>query len=644
MHASAARLDSFGFDPFMTTAEVACTTMPREMNDVNRNLAFLLCISGLAGSALACGDDTAAGGSGGGTGGTPAAGAGGSGAGQTGGNGADTNTGGSGGQPTGGNSEGGAGARASGGGNSDGGGGDGGNGGEAGNTGEGGEGGGGLPCDPDCVCIPSTTSDCYTGPPETMNVGECAGGSHLCDADGLGFGACENQILPTVDDCNTPGDEDCDGAPDLCPGGLRWSKRFGDATVQDTNGVAVDAAGNVIIVGTFAGSVNFGGGALTSAGGTDIFVAKLNRSGGHLWSKRFGNDQAQRGLAVATDATGNVLLTGDFAGQVNFDGSELTAAGGTDVFLAKLDASGNHVWSKRFGDSAAQSGLSLSTDSAGDVLLTGVVNGQVDFGLGALVSAGAADLFVAKLDGVGNPLWGKIFGNSAAQSNIRGRFDATGNVLLAGDFGGAVDFGGGQLTTAGGTDLFVSKLDAGGAHLWSKRFGDAGAQTAGDLACDGDGNVLFTGGFSGYLDFGTGQLTSAGGSDIFISKLDAAGTAQWAKRMGDTFAQSGLAVVADPSGKIVATGRFAGTTDFGLGPLTSAGGNDLYVVGLNADGTPRFSLQYGDASSQEGRGIATEGTDNLVVAGSFAGSIAFDSQAPLISAGNNDVFVALLAR
>lgn len=133
----------------------------------------------------------------------------------------------------------------------------------------------------------------------------------------------------------------------------QWSQHFGDADEQSANSVAVDGSGNVFVTGYFSGTADFGGGPLTSAGG-DIFVAAFGASGSHLWSRRFGDADFQEGQEVATDGSGNVVVTGYFSGTADFGGGPLTSTGSEDIFVAKFDVDGGHVWSRRFGTPTAR--------------------------------------------------------------------------------------------------------------------------------------------------------------------------------------------------------------------------------------------------------------------------------------------------
>jgi len=299
-----------------------------------------------------------------------------------------------------------------------------------------------------------------------------------------------------------------------------WSKSFGDWDSQWAHAVAVDASGNVIVAGYIQSTVDFGGGALTSAGSDDIFVAKFGSEGSHLWSQRFGDGDLQRASALAVDAPGNVVVTGRFSGTVDFGGGTLTSAGSDDIFVAKFGSDGSHLWSKRFGDGSVQVATAVAVDASGNVVVTGYFSGTVDFGGGTLTSAGYDDdIFVAKFGADGSHLWSQRFGDGDLQRASALAVDAPGNVIVTGAFYGTVDFGGAALTSAGYYDIFVARFGSDGGHLWSQRFGDGSSQVSEAVAVDASGNMIVTGSFGGKVDFGGGALTSAGFPDIFVAKF-----------------------------------------------------------------------------------------------------------------------------
>jgi lambda repressor-like predicted transcriptional regulator len=380
------------------------------------------------------------------------------------------------------------------------------------------------------------------------------------------------------------GAEDIFVAKFTAAGSHLWSKRFGSTGTDRARVAAVDGSGNVVVAGAFSGTVDFGGGGLISAGGLDIFVAKFSGAdGSHIWSKRYGSTGTDGGAWVAVDGSGNILLTAAFQGTVDFGGGGLTSAGDDDIVVAKFSgADGSHIWSKRYGDTGTDDGFGVAVDGSGNVLVTGQFQGTVDFGGGGLTSAGGLDIFVAKFSGAnGSHVWSKRFGDTNNDQCFSVAVDGSGNVLVPGFFQGTVDFGGGGLTSAGGFDIFVAKFSgADGSHLWSKRYGDTGADLSTGAAVDGGGNVLVTGNFQGTVDFGGGGLISAGDFDIFVAKFSGAdGSHLWSKSYGDTAIDTGATVAVD-GGNVLATGNFQGTVDFGGGGLTSAGNGDVFLLKL----------------------------------------------------------------
>jgi hypothetical protein len=421
-----------------------------------------------------------------------------------------------------------------------------------------------------------------------------------------------------------------------------FSRRFGNVSDQAITSVVVDGGGSAIVTGLFSGTIDFGGGSLVSSGSDDVFVARLDAGGNHVWSKAFGDAGAQAGNGVAVDASGNVYLTGYFNGSIDFGGGNLTSAGGQDIFVVRLDAAGNHAWSKRFGNSSNQAGGGIAVDATGNVIVVGTFSGSVDFGGGTLTSAGSTDACIAKLAPDGDHVWSKAFGDATAQSGIAVAVDGDGNVFATGAFAGTVNFGGGDLTSAGSTDVFVARLTSAGEHAWSRRFGDASGQTGIALSVDASGGPVIAGSFSGSVNFGGTTLTSAGSTDGFVAKLDAAGIHAWSRSFGGTGTDSSNGVAVHGAGDVVVTGGFQGSADFGGGPLVSAGATDVFVARYDAVGIHLTSSRAGDSTEQEGRTSAFDAPGNALVAGRLQGTADFGGGV-LTSAGGFDAFLAKLA-
>lgn len=424
----------------------------------------------------------------------------------------------------------------------------------------------------------------------------------------------------------------------LTPAPHFWSQRFGSTSSDRASTVTTDGSGNVIVGGRFQGTVDFGGGNLVSTGDYDIFVAKFSAAGVHQWSMRLGNNLPEGVVSVAVDDTGNIVLAGSFQGIVNFGGGNLTSAGAYDIFLAKYDINGVHQWSKRVGGLGNDAPAGVAVDTSGNIVLTGSFGDTVDFGGGGLVAAGLDDIFVAEYNAAGTHQWSQSFGSTGIDEGYGVGVDAVGNVLVIGHFAGTVDFGGGNLVSAGIFDIFVARYDAAGTHVWSQRFGSSGIDIGYSVAVDGFGNILMTGAFNGTVDFGGGNLVSQGSSDVVIAKYDATGAHQWSERFGGTTGDIAFSLAADASGNTVLAGYFEGTANFGGSNLVSAGGLDMFVARYDATGAHQWSQRFG--STLTDYAIATmDGAGSVVVTGYFGGTVDFGGGS-LASAGSDDIIVA----
>jgi hypothetical protein len=272
-------------------------------------------------------------------------------------------------------------------------------------------------------------------------------------------------------------------------------------------GVKTDPFGNVLVTGWMYGTVDFGGGPLT-ADDRDTFLLKLDSNGNHAWSKIFGGPGAQSGGGVRAAGSGNVYFSMSFAGSEDFGGGVLTSAGGTDLFLVKYDGNGNHIWSQNYGDANNQGGGVFAFDGMGNPMLSGIVNGSIDLGGGALTSAGGADILLAKIDPAGNHIWSRLHGGTGNEFCGNMTLDGFENIVVCGSFHNTVNFGGAPLTSAGGADIYFAKYDALGNHMWSTRFGDADDQYGELIAVDGSDDVIRAGSFQGTVDFGGGPMTA----------------------------------------------------------------------------------------------------------------------------------------
>jgi hypothetical protein len=372
-------------------------------------------------------------------------------------------------------------------------------------------------------------------------------------------------------------------------GACLWSNVFGAPSGYSggpvevwADGVAVDAANNILLAGPWSGLIVFGSHQLTGGG---RFVAKLDPSGAPLWSTSLDvGSTLYYGQTIAVDASGNVLVLGSLDGSIDIAGHVLTSPPHGGIFVAKLDPGGVPVWGKVFTGlyNTVPGGRSIAADLSGNAFVTGEVDGYADFGCGAPLGG---TTFVAKLDPGGACVWNKGYSAGANWAFVTGVAAApSGQVVITGVFDGpdTVDFGNGPVAGMADQNLFVAMLDADGAPVWARAFGAKGASIGGQaVTVDAAGNVVVTGIVDGSVDFGDGTLTSTGaGGDVFVASFDGGGASRWARLFGAPAVIEPVTIAVDPTCHVVVAGDFQGVLDFGGVPLKSPTTHSLFVAEL----------------------------------------------------------------
>ncbi|MCC6524819.1 MAG: hypothetical protein IT373_19345 [Polyangiaceae bacterium] len=521
--------------------------------------------------------------------------------------------------------------------------------------------------DPEGECGPGATCDGASQCRKTDGsacgaAAECLSGS--C-ADGV---CCATDCSGTCSSCALPGKEgtctlhaagtdpegecapgSCDVGGACATGATDWVKTLGSTGSDILYGLAADAAGNVYATGDFTGSVDFGCGALVSAGADDVFVVKYDAAGTCLWQRAYGGTGTDVGRGLALDPAGNVLVTGTFAGTASIAGASLVAQGASDVFLAKLAANGTPLWGRAYGGNQASGqelGVGVVTDANNNVYLTGILRSSATIGT-LLTNQGLADAFLAKVSSAGSVLWSRSIGSSGDDAVVAPTLDASGAVVVAGAHGGVLNLGGSPLDPGSGDNLYVAKYDAAGVHQWSRTVGNGSPVSVTGLAVSSAGRIAVAGLYRDTITFVTQPfaqpLASAGGADAFVASFDAAGTAVAGARYGDAADQGRTVVAYNSANELVLAGDLLGTVNFGNGvTLTSAGLADAYAVRNPSNSATLWGHRWGDGAGQSVLAVALDGADNAIIGGYFAGTVDFGNGF-VNSTGVNDVFMLKLA-
>ncbi len=466
------------------------------------------------------------------------------------------------------------------------------------------------------VACAAATPACLSAPGTgTCGIIDCTPGESTCSGTSVKPCKADSTFGP-LSAC--PATAPCAGPPGgaaVCtcanPPCALWAKGYGDASVQKAGAVATDSAGNVIVLGQFVSNANFGGGTVTATG-TDAFLVKLDPGGGHLRSATFSGLRAADpplfagdGLGVAVDSTGNVFATGTVAGNAGIgggaNGCSPSSGGGSDMFVVKFNANLACVWAKRFT------------------------------GAGAL-----------------------SYGNAIA-------VDAADNVLVGGQYKSTIDFGGGAVSSQGGsTDIVVLKLTNAGGYLAQLVKAGSGVESVNAITADAAGNVYITGkqSIAGGWDLGCGLVPTSDSYDVFAAKLNGNLACQWSYGGGDAgHAQYGTGIAVDAAGNAYISGTYNGVNgiDFNLNntrlgaPLgvncqasafaNAGGGDDAFVVKLDSTGKCIRGMTFG-AGGDETASVALDAAGNLLLTGAAGGALRMPGAAVnLASFGGRDIYV-----
>jgi hypothetical protein len=382
--------------------------------------------------------------------------------------------------------------------------------------------------------------------------------------------------------------------------------------------LAYDAAGNTVVTGNFYGTLTLGATTLVSAGNADIFVARLNAAGQWTQAARAGGAGNDFPHGLLVEATGAVAVVGEFAGTASFGGLDLTSAGGADAFVARLGTSGQWTQAVRAGGTGADAAYGVAAAGPNDLIIAGNFEGNAGFGLLPLTSVGGSDVFVARLTPAG---WTQAVraGGGSSDYCYGLAVDAGGNAFVAGYFLNTADFGTTTLASAGGPDAFVARLTPYLQWTQAVRAGGTNNDFGMALALDGAGNVVLAGYFNGTASFGPVALASAGGPDAFVARLSP--TLQWtqAVRAGGTGNDVALALAVDAAGTATIAGVFRGSAAFGATSLLSAGGNDVFVARLSPAGQWLQAVQGGGTDEDYAYALASSGAE-VTVSGYFMGN------------------------
>ncbi len=313
----------------------------------------------------------------------------------------------------------------------------------------------------------------------------------------------------------------------------------------------------------------------------------------------------------------------------------------THFFVFIIDSniySQEFQWAKSIGGEAIDQAEMIKVDQEENVYVVGFFMNTVDFDKGPMVyeltASGESDIFILKLDKLGNFIWARSMGGVKLDSPYSMDLDSDGNIYIVGEYADSVDFDPGPkayfLKSTGNSDAFIVKLNKNGQFVWAKSWGGLFFDSASSICVDPSGNILIAGAFVSTVDFDSGpgvfNLISYGFSDGFITKIDPHGNFIWAKSLQGTSSFS--SITSDLNENIFATGTYENKVDFdpgaGIFQIVSKGKTDIFILKLNSKGEYVWAKSIGGNLVDNGSDIIISPLGNIYCVGRFSQIVDFD--------------------
>lgn len=424
---------------------------------------------------------------------------------------------------------------------------------------------------------------------------------------------------------------------------FNWVQTFGGANSDEGKSLVVDESGNIYMVGNYSDklALNINGGdvEINSLGDDDIFIAKLNKDNNLLWVKTIGGSHKDSGNDIFLDKNGNIYIVGEFSGTVDFDpNSSVTtkiSRGLKDVFILKLNSQGDYQWVYQIGGNNEAEGKALNIDEYGNILVIGNFQSNLLFNevfQNNLISNGNKDIFIIKIDINGNLIWANSYGGIGDDSGLDTHIDSENEIILTGYFSNNMILplnGILNLTSDGGFDIFVIKINNFGDLLWAKKIGGIGNDIGYSVVSNDENDILITGGFENTVNFDpiatNFSLTSNGLSDIFYLKCNSAGNFNFVKSIGSTFNDYGNSITIDNNGNSFITGLKSGSFSISEGGGgTGTPQTNSFIAMFNVEGELIWNKSLGNFISPIlGNSIKLDKFGNILLTGLFRRTVNF---------------------
>jgi hypothetical protein len=386
--------------------------------------------------------------------------------------------------------------------------------------------------------------------------------------------------------------------------------------------------GAFYLAGEFTDTAMYGQHMMISEGGTDIGLICYNSDGEVEWAMQIGAGDYDYVQNISVDENGDIIMAGYFYGHTVIGDDEYTAYGSQDIFVARFDAEGNFLWSRRFGGPMADYVAASDRDDDGNLYVTGYFYDGLTIGDTVLVALYSSDVYLAKYSPSGEFLWALSAGGSSSDQVRSLSCGPDGTVFMTCSFYYDFTIGGTTLTTADPVGGLVAEVSAEGQPGQVIQLQGSYLTPDVYVKATTEGNIYLAGNFSEEIHFGNTTFNAGEfNQDIFIVKYDSNGDLVWANNAASRSSDQVLGIDTDPWGNLYLTGHFLDTIAFGQMVIPyklCCGSREIFVVGYNAGGKAEWGKQVtGPRASVQALSVDHQGL--VRISGLFNDTLAFDA-------------------
>ena len=419
-----------------------------------------------------------------------------------------------------------------------------------------------------------------------------------------------------------------------------WGASTFSQTTNEAADIELNTLNESYVAGYFSGQTSFGPSTslASTQGNTDAYVAKYSASGAILWVKQFGGLAADRAVDLAVGPDQNIVVTGSFFGTVTFGSTTLTSSSNSkDIFIIKMDPAGNILWARKEGGNSPENSYKLTIDNANNIILTGEYQGTATIGANTFTSTNdvntgqpSFDLFIAKYTPAGVPVWSLSGNANLDDRGLSVATDASNNIFFTGQFSNTLTFASNTYVNNGINVGFLCKLNPAGQVQFMNLM-KAGYVMPYDVEVNQNSEPIVAGDFLGNMTYydvtGTSTIQNPYDKQVFVLKTSNSGQYIWNNTLGSDNELSARTLSIDPGNSIYVTGYFkcdlSQIQDSTETIFNSIGYRDPYLLKFSNNGARAYIKQFGSKLDDEGKGVAVNQNDKPVLCGSYTDDLNF---------------------